>query len=356
MKPIAALLALPVAAGGLAIAAATSTGATTVPGAQVLSLAYTKGNGANDTVFLANFDGTNARRLGVGDQPLVAPSGQTVAAVLFGASGPALVVYTSGGTTQKFLDVRKETVSASSWSPDSRYLAIQVFGSAVNGKTTPSGIDVLDTATNTLRTISGGYPCGVSFAPDLPDRLVYASSPTASFCFKGRVNVFSIAADGSARKQLTTDGASLNPVYGPGIVAFDREKVRKNDAPIYQVWTMRPDGTHRVQITHTKVPSLLSGLVPLALDASGKRLLAAFQGQDTDEAFTIDLTRRVARQLKVGRSSVTSGGITRDGKTVLVDVGGFMNPPSTGNVETMPFGGGPATVLVKRAGEPSWNR
>jgi hypothetical protein len=346
------IVVLSVLIGAVLAAAAGAASAPVV----VPRLAFVTGKGGSDSVFLSNLDGTQRRRVGAGDNALLAPSGRAVAAASFGVSGPALVLYTVGAPARKYLDVRKETVSVVSWSPDSRYLAVEVFGSDVKGKLTPSGVDVVDTATNTIRVISRGYPCGASFAPDLPDRLVYSNSPAASFCFKGRVNVFTIAADGSGRKQLTSDGASLNPVFGPNSIAFDRETLRGNDAPVFQIWTMRPDGTKRTQVTRLKVPPLLDGLVPLQFDAAGDRLLAEFEGQDTTGTYTIDLARHRVRQLTVGRTSVSPSGISRDGKTVLVCVGQFMNPPSSGKVETIPFGGGPATLLAAHASDPSWNR
>jgi hypothetical protein len=252
--------------------------------------------------------------------------------------------------------VAKVTVSPVSWSPDSRYLAVEVFGSDVNGKVAPSGLDIVDTATNSIRMLTRGYPCGAGFAPDLPDRLAYATSPLAAFCMKGKVNVFTSAPDGSGRKQLTRDGASLNPAWGASGIAFDRQTLRKNGAPVFQVWMMQPDGSRRTQLTHMKIPQLLDGLVPLQFDAAGARLLCHFTGQDTTGTFTIDVASRRVRELKAGRAAVEPGDISSDGKTVLVDVGQFMNPPSSGKVETMPFSGGRGTVLVTHAAQPTWNR
>jgi hypothetical protein len=340
---------------GIGAVFATAASAASAP-AVVSRLAFVTGNGGRDTVVLSNLNGTGRQRMGAGDQPLLSPDGRSVAASSFNASGPALAIYAVGAPARRYLDVRKETASAVSWSPDSRFLAVEVFGSDVNGKVTPSGIDVVDTTTNTIRTISGGYPCGASFAPNLPDRLVYASSPASSFCLKRRVNVFTAASDGSSRKQLTTDGSSLNPVFGANSIAFDRETLRRNDAPVFQIWLMNPDGSHRRQLTRQKVPPLLDGLVPLQFDAAGDRLLAQFEGQDTTGTYTIDVTRRHVRRLTVGRSAVEPRGLSRDGRSVLVDVGAFMNPPSSGKVATIPFSGGRASVLVARAAEPSWDR
>ena len=198
--------------------------------------------------------------------------------------------------------------------------------------------------------------CGASFAPRRPDRLVYAQAPGSFACFNGHVNVFTATATGAGRRQLTHDGLSLNPAWGPRSIAFDRATLRgKTEAPAYQVWLMRSDGSQLRQVTRMQVGPLVEGLVPLAFSASGNRLLSAFEGQDTSQTWTIQLPSGQARQLTVGGQSVQAGGISRNGRTVLVDVGGFEAAPSHGTVATLPFGGGQATVLVKHAGEPTWS-
>jgi hypothetical protein len=50
----------------------------------------------------------------------------------------------------------------------------------------------------------------------------------------------------------------------------------------------------------------------------------------------------------------TGWGISSNGKNVLIDVGGFENPPQDGTVESIPFAGGKPTVLHKHGDEPNW--
>jgi hypothetical protein len=94
----------------------------------------------------------------------------------------------------------------------------------------------------------------------------------------------------------------------------------------------------------------------MQFSADGERLLTEYVGQDTSEAWTIQLATAKVRKLGISGASVTAGGLSRDGTTVLVDDNGFLNSASAGVVETLPFTGGKATVLVRHAVFPSWNR
>jgi hypothetical protein len=318
-------------------------------------LAFVKAGRTGDQVWIADVNGTSARHLGPGDVPLVSPSGALVVAGLSG-SRSAAVLYGPGTSVHRFFKASRVGVQALAWSPDSRYVAIELFGNNPGKHDRDSGLAIVDTQSFTSRVIVRGSICGASFSPAMPDRLLYGLGPAGSFCLSGRLNVFASSPDGSGRKQITTDGRSLNPVWGPTKIAFDHERPRRRDVPTYQVWLMNPDGSGRTQITHTKVPALLEGLVPVQFSADGGRLLAEYEGQDTSEAWTIDLATRRTRQVKIKGVGVTAGGLSSDGSTVLVDYNGFLNPPSAGTVETVPFGGGPVRVLVRHAGYPSWNR
>ena len=318
------------------------------------ALTYTTGS-QNPTVWLANASGTQARRLGHGSQPLIARSGSAVAATATGTKGPALLIYRPGSSTRRYFNLGKVNAVADAWSPDSRYLAVELSTVNPNGK--GSGLAVIDTKTNKVTTIATGSVCGVSFAPRRPDRLVYAGAPGSFACFNGHVNVFTVTATGASRRQLSHDGLSLSPVWGPRSIAFDRATLRgKTEAPEDQVWLMHPDGSHLRQVTHMQVGPLVEGLVPLAFSANGNRLLTAFEGQDTSGTWAIQFPSGQVHQLTIGGDSVQAGGISRNGRTVLVDFGGFEASPSHGTVATLPFGGGHATVLAKHAGEPTWNR
>jgi hypothetical protein len=317
-----------------------------------VALAYSTGKGENDQVWLANPNGSHAVKLGRGDQPLVSPNGAMVAAALLGPKGPSIAIYTPGQPTAKYFDLTKASGGPASWSPDSRYIAINLSSTAVHGNA-GAGLAVIDTQSGTVKMLATGFICGASFAPSAPDRLVFAHGQ--DFCSK-QTNVYTIAVDGTGLTQLTHDGHSLDPLWGKNVIAFDRSTPRRNNAPVYQIWTMHADGTHATQITHMKIPLLVSGLTPIAFSAGGNRLLAEFVGQDTEQAWTVTLASHRVHEVKVNGQFVLPGGISSDGRQLLIDFGGFEGPPHQGTVETVPFAGGSPTVLVKHAAEPTWNR
>src|SRR5512135_2972728 len=149
-------------------------------------LTYVK---ANDTVWLADVDGKHPSRLGPGTQPLMSPNGTRVAASLFNNKGSALAIYSPGAPTRKYFNAAKVSATPVSWSPLGQYLAVELFSTSGNG----AGLAIINTTTNTFKMIAGGSICGASFAPDVPDRLVYGQSSPRSLCFGAAVNVFTAA-------------------------------------------------------------------------------------------------------------------------------------------------------------------
>jgi Tol biopolymer transport system component len=316
-------------------------------------IAYVTGADASSSVvWLSGRDGSGARKLGRGTAPLLAPSGSLVAASLSSRRGPALAIYSTAGRSHTFFNAAVASATARAWSPDSRYLAV-VLRSANPASDDASGLEVIDTSTFQATLVSPGSIYGASFAPDGTDRIVYGAARTSALA--GHVNVHIAAASGSGTRQVSHGGRSLNPVWGRSGIAFDREQLRKDAAPAYQVWLMQPDGSGARPLTHEPAGPLLDGLVPLAFSADGTRLLAEYEGADTSQAWTIDVGDGSTHKLMVGGHSVTGGAISSDGQRLLVDLGGFLNPPDAGVVESIPFSGGGATVLIAHGSAPSWN-
>jgi len=119
-------------------------------------------------------------------------------------------------------------------------------------------------------------------------------------------------------KLLTEDGRSLNPVWGSRYIAYDRERMR-HLSPEYQIWLASSSGARLRRVTHIAVDSLAQGLVPIAFSSDGSGLLAQFEGQDTSEAWAVNVASGRARRLAVRGEPVTGAGISSDGRTVLVD-------------------------------------
>lgn len=198
---------------------------------------------------------------------------------------------------------------------------------------------------------------GAGFSPD-SRRIAYARSVLPRL--SAHVDVYVVNVDGSATHRLTHDGRSLWPVWGPTRIAYTHERLRKNDAPVYQLRVMRPDGSGVRQLTHLRVPRLLSGLTATAWSADGSRLLAEDGGQDTSEAWAVDVASGRARDLTGRFDGVIGAALSADGSTVLVQRGYFDDPrhQSIATIRTTAFGGGApggrATLLVRHGSAPSW--
>lgn len=353
-----ALALTALAAGPLAASASAAVSSAPAPG-QPPTIAYvTETAKSLAAVWTMRSDGSQKTRLGPGASPLVSPSGAQVAAALFGTSpnesGPAIAVYsTSGAAPLSYLNLKTENATPLAWSPDGRYLAIDVQSTAIRGGAKLSGVAVLDMQTNAITTIAHGQPYGASFAPNGSDELVYAVAPAQTL--SAPVNVFRSKPDGTSTVALTRDGRSLFPVWGPGAIAYDRERLRRNDAPVYQIWLRSPTSSSTRRLTNIHVRTLVSGLVPLAFSADGSRLLAQFVGEDTSEAWTVRLPSGRARRLTVRGHSVQAAALSSDGSTVLVNEDGLNGPASEGRVATMPFAGGLSKLLVAHGSQASWN-
>ncbi len=331
-----------------------------VPPAQ---LAYVTGTARTlPAVWVAWANGSAPIRLGPGLDPVISPNGQAVAASLFGTTansgqGPALGIYARGEAGKllgEYLSLAAVTVTPLVWSPDSRYLAVAMQSTAVTNAGARSGLAVIDTTSRTVTTIAHGQIYGASFAPGTSDRLVFARAP--SLLLSAPTNLYTSMPDGSGLKQLTHDGRSLYPIWGARYIAYDRERPRRNDASVFQIWLTPADGGRSRRLTDLPARPLVSGLVPLAFSEDGSRLLAQYEGQDTSEAWTVRVPSGRARRITVHGQPVQAAGLSRDGSTVLVNEKGFEGPPSEGRVAAIPFAGGRPRVLVAHGSQASWNR
>lgn len=306
-------------------------------------LAYVTGlAGTHPQVHVANADGSGAVGIGSGVDALISPDGASVAIVTpYRRSGTSLVVRPARGGAARTLVRTGDSIGPLVWSPDGTQLAV-----VVNTKR----LVAIDVATGAQHTIARGQIQGSSFSPD-STQIAYARSRSARLL--ARVNVFVAQADGTRAHAITHDGRSLYPLWGPTRIAYTHERLRRADAPVYQLRVMRPDGSGVRQLTHLRIPRLLSGLTATAWSADGSRLLAEYGGQDTSEAWTVDVRSGRAQDLTGRFDGVIGASLSADGSTVLVQRG-YFDDPKHQSIATIPFGGGRATVLVRHGSEPSW--
>ena len=304
--------------------------------------------GRDPTVMITVLSGRGTRALGPGTAARIAPDGAAVAAgrsVGAGRQGGYQVVLysTTSHRVRTLLHATGSPPDPLAWSPDSRYIAVAEFNRLV----------VVDTRTGLARTIATGQVNAASFAPHSGDRLVFDRSALNS----SAVNVFVADPDGQHARRLTDDGASEFPLWGPRDIVFTRETPRGQSGPLYELWSIAPDGSGARQLTHVAATKLSDGLAAVAFSANGTRLLANFEGTDTLEAWVVDLSGAVAlpRDLTAQGNGTIGVGLSRDGNTVLAEDGYAGDTPANWGIETIPWRGGRVVPLVRRGAFPSWD-
>lgn len=332
-----------------------------VPAAAQATLAYVK-NPAKPTVFAAADDGSGAKKLVAGSNPHVSPDGKIVALLSQGASlksKPEMVLAPADGSAPPTVLVkgwRQPEVFA--WSPDSK-LVVAVLGPEL-GK---QRLVLIDTVTGAHRTIASGFFNGVSFSPD-GGELVYGKAGGEAFPPRSdlyRIEVLppgAVSVKAVVPVRLTTDHNSAYPLWGPQKIVFVKtlDAKKRKYGPKNELYLMSSNGKGVKRLTHTKVDPLLQGLFPTAWSASGNRLLAEFEGQDT--SYAVKVNPKTGGQKPVstsGEQGFVGTAISSDGKSVLGYTGGF-DPGLGHDVVSIPYSGGKPKVLVKNAFLPDWSR
>jgi Tol biopolymer transport system component len=333
----------------------------TAPASSQATLVFAR-NPLNPAVFVANDNGSGARRVGLGSSPRVSPDGQTI--VFFrgtdGKKPSELITAPASGGTPRALATNWQDSFVFAWSPDSTTIAV-LLGPEIGRQR----LTTIDVATGAQRTIARGYFGGVSFSPQGSEQLVYAMAASESFPPRSdiyRIDLLPPGAVGVAAvepRRLTSDHRSTSPLWGPSnrivFVKHLGEKKRKY-GPKNDLFLMNPDGGKVKRLTKTKVEPLQQGLTPTEWSSNGKRLLAEFGGQDTSYAVTVNprtgAERALTREREVG---FVGAALSSDGSTVLGSLGGF-EPGPNHRVVTIPYGGGKPKVLAKNASEPDWSR
>jgi Tol biopolymer transport system component len=332
-----------------------------VPASSQATLVFTR-NPLNPTVYVANDNGSAARKVGPGSSPRVSPDGQTVAFYRAGqGKQPSkLMVAAASGGTPRVLASGWQDSFIFAWSSDSTAVAVQL-GPEISKRR----LTWIDVATGTQQTIARGYFGGVSFAPQGNLQLVYSMSASESFPPRSDVYRIDLLPPGATSvaavepRRLTSDHRSTSPLWGPNNqIVFVRhlgEKSRQY-GPKNDLFLISSTGGKVKRLTHTKVEPLLSGLSPTEWSANGNRLLAEFGGQDTSYAVTVNprtgAERALTKEREVGFVGTALSG---DGKLVLGSLGGFEPGPGH-KVVSIPYAGGKPKVLANNASEPDWNR
>lgn len=337
------------------------------PGAQA-TLVFERGLNT-PTVWVANDNGTGARRLANGSLPHISPDGSTVVYSVTPAAGsgseynPQLVAMPTAGGAARVLATGWRNPSTFAWSPDSSTIAT-VVGPELGAQR----LVLIDVASGATRTLASGYFYGVSFSPD-GRTLAYARSSRETYPERSDIYTVPVTVAGAgagtgvagtgAPRALTHNHRSLYPLWSPrnrivfvGLI----EAHRRLYGPKNELYLMSPTGSGLRRLTHTRVGQLLQGLVPTAWSSDGRRLLTEFEGQDTSYAVTVNPAtgaQRIASG-KLGNGFVGTA-LSASGSAILGFTGGA-EPGPAHNVVAVPYAGGRPRVLVRNALWPDWSR
>jgi Tol biopolymer transport system component len=301
--------------------------------------------GAPSEVVLANADGSAPRALGPASTAVLSPNGTAVAAVRTRATarGSLLLLYSpSRKAAPRVLRSSSSQMTIVAWSPDGEWIAV------IDGDTL-----VAVPLHGAAHIVTSGTINGASFAPDEPDRLVFAKAD--SVLASAAVNLYTVSLGGGRPVAITHDGLSEYPLWGPSGIVFSRELSRSTPTT-YQLWSVAPSGRGAKQLTNLTLTPPFYGLEPIAFSANGKHLLANLVGDNATEAWTVDLTSApaVAHDLGLPGTTTIGNSISRDGSTILLteDSGN----PTDQAVAMIPWAGGTATTLAAHGAFASWNR
>ena len=299
-----------------------------------VTVRYVKVRGAYEergTIWTADLDGSNRRRLVRGNYPDISPDGRWV---VFLDWANRLRIVSGVGGSARVIASGAEAGGGFSWAPDSRRLAITNNGSLL----------VIDIRTGRRVTIDRGVDIwGVSFSPSGKEIVWARKTGQRPRVTIGGVDLFRGAASGGDRWRLTRDRGSDSPVWGRPGIAFARFEPFTLLHPPVELWFVQPNGTGERRISDRN-------LAPFAWSDNGRRLLAYSVGEASSDPYAVDPSTGETRAvLPRARGEVFTAAFSRDGRLVLAWV--------DGRLVQAPWIGGKPRVLVQAVDEAAdWTR
>lgn len=329
----------------LAVAAAV---ALAVPATGGAAIVYQRAPGAQKSMYIANDDGSGARRLpGSGLSPVVSPDGTKVAYQAFTLRGDGRL---------QILSVASGSVVASPqlcnsvpvWSPDSTRLICTTQTASRLGYVTGNGLALIDATTGRRRTLvvsRGNEVEGLAWSPD-GMRIAYSKGRYGS----SRTDVF--VADpndmGGTRRIIPN---ATSPVWGPAKIAVSRYThghVRvgghRMEVIRSQIWTVNPSGggAHVLTRYRTRRP-LVTGPSATSWTPDGSRLVGEIGGTDFSVLIAVNArTGRIRALGPAGERVTYVNAVSADGRVVLFTDGKI---DATQSLRTVGIGGARGRVL-----------
>jgi len=297
-----------------------------------VTVRYEKVRGAYEergTIWTADLDGSNRRRLVAGNAPDISPNGRWIA--FLDRSYDLRVVRPEGGSAR--LLARNTGWTDFKWTPDSSRLGVVIGGS----------LRVVDVDTGRTVTIDRGrFVWGFSFSPSGSEIVYGLHTDRRLRVTQGGVDIYRASARGGDVRRLTRDRGSDSPVWGPDGIAFARFEPYTLLHPAVELWFMRPDG-RGVRMISSK------NLAPFAWSRNGRRLLASAVSEVDTHPYAVDPMSGRARALAGPRAEVFTAALSRDGRWVLAT--------RNGTLVQAPWAGGKPRVLARGVDEAAdWTR
>ncbi len=307
------------------------------------TLVYVKDAEESQTrVWVARDDGSQARKVGLGHSPKISDDARWVAWIQPGAPDQ-LMMRLADRSRKARVVARSSFIGDFRFSPDSKSVGLILS----------RRLFVYDIRERDEVQVASGVIRGFSFSPDSKS-LVFGTAGRNDAA-DAPSDLYSVSLEDRTRRRITRDRKSLNPLWGANGIIHDRQRAREGDAPTYNLFEIQPDGGSLRRITSLRIPTLMSGLVPVESSANGGRLLAEFVGQDASVAFRVSPATGKAKALDADfENGLVGFDLTADGRTVLGHTGG-PDPTARHDVVTIPYTGGEPKVLVRRASFPDWS-
>jgi len=301
-----------------------------------------------------------------GSAPVVSPRGNAVAYLVAGARNtlPTLWLANARGNTIVRTAIGR-TDRIEGFSPDGTWLAY-----IDRGRTERANfrLRVADLATGRSRTVVADRDVflGTSFSPD-GRQIAYVTERSAGWDEDSRGALRVVPVGGGPSRRLTAERTAKAPLWGPVGIAYLHPRPGGPDKDLLRstLDLIQGDGTgHRSIVAFPGTSAMSDGLYPVAWSADGTRLVAnatAFDARttrETEEGWAIDVVAGTARDLTGKTDGVVASGLSQDGLTVLAETGNVVvsYKRRRHDVVTLPFTGGPPTLLARNAGSASWAR
>lgn len=198
-----------------------------------------EGPGSHDSVWSANLNGHDQRRLGSGQYFEISPGGRYVLVSNSDSAAPPSVIYPINGG--RGIRVRAPASSSAQdllgWAGDSSHLLFRDDG--VNG-----GIDLVDWRTGVSSPLVTEPYLSFTVSPFRPFTLLYSAPDGPA------PGIYVVRLDGKGRRRLDRQGVGEFPAWAGREVAFTRRG---------QIWLMHADGSHQRQLTHAHDATLMPG-------------------------------------------------------------------------------------------------